>query len=147
MQFVTYQGDPGGRFGQSIPVAFWDFLRAIPGGWLTTMGYPIGPAFATTVKVNSVDTPVFVQAFERRVLTYTATNQPSFRVEFGNIGRHYYSWRYEQATTTSVTMTPTTTPTVPATTAVPTTRGNPPTVAGPTAMGSVVPGALPSPRP
>ena len=52
MQFVTYQSDPGGRFGQSIPSAFWDFLQAIPGGWLTTMGYPISPAFAATVQVN-----------------------------------------------------------------------------------------------
>jgi hypothetical protein len=94
MQFVTYQGDPGGRFGQSIPSAFWDFLQAIPGGWLTTMGYPISPAFAATVQVNGAATPVFVQAFERRVLTYNPNNDPAFRVEFGNIGQHYYKWRY-----------------------------------------------------
>jgi hypothetical protein len=145
MQFVTYQGDPGGRFGQSIPSAFWDFLQAIPGGWLTTMGYPISPAFAATVQVNGAATPVFVQAFERRVLTYTASNQAAFRVEFGNIGRHYYSWRYEQPITTAGTPVPATPTTVPATTAVPTTRGNPPTVAAPTSTTVVV--ALPSPRP
>jgi hypothetical protein len=148
MQFVTYQSDSGGRFGQSIPSAFWDFLQAIPGGWLTTMGYPISPAFAATVQVNGAATPVFVQAFQRRVLTYTASNQAAFRVEFGNIGQHYYTWRYQQVTTTGGTPVPATaTPTtVPATTAVPTTRGNPPTVAMPTST-TPIPGVLPSPRP
>jgi hypothetical protein len=150
MQFVTYQGDPGGRFGQNIPAAFWTFLQTIPGGWLTTMGYPISPTFAATVQVNGAATPVFVQAFQRRVLTYTASNQAAFRVEFGNIGQHYYAWRYGQATTTAITPTPATATvtatTVPATTAVPTTRGNPPTVAA-TADTSPTPGVLPSPRP
>ena len=154
MQFVTYQSDPGGRFGQSIPSAFWDFLQAIPGGWLTTMGYPISPAFAATVQVNGTATPVFVQAFQRRVLTYTATNQAAFRVEFGNIGQHYYAWRYQQATPAGGTPVPTATgsatavtTTVPATTAVPTARGNPPTAPAPTVAMSPTPGTLPNPRP
>jgi hypothetical protein len=37
---------------------------------------------------------VMVQVFERRVLTYTADNPPAFQVEMGNIGQHYYQWRY-----------------------------------------------------
>lgn len=37
---------------------------------------------------------VLVQAFERRILTYTPDNDPSWRVEMGNVGRHYYEWRY-----------------------------------------------------
>jgi hypothetical protein len=149
MQFVTYQGDPGGRFGQSVPAAFWSFMQAIPGGWLTTMGYPISPAFAATVQVEGVATPVFVQAFQRRVLTYTATNQAAFRVEFGNIGQHYYTWRYQQATTAGGTPVPATaTPTtVPATTAVPTTRGNPPTVPTATTAVPATVAVLPNPRP
>jgi hypothetical protein len=149
MQFVTYQSDPGGRFGQSIPSAFWSFMQAIPGGWLTTMGYPISPAFAATVQVEGVATPVFVQAFQRRVLTYTAANQAAFRVEFGNIGQHYYTWRYQQATTTGGTPVPATaTPTtVPATTAVPTTRGNPPTVPAATTAVPATVAVLPNPRP
>jgi len=119
LAFVTYQGDPGGRFGQNIPKAFWDYLQAIPGGWLTTMGYPISEAFGAQVLVNGQSTFVVVQAFERRVLTYTPTNPARFRVEFGNIGRHYYRWRYEQSQ--PVTATPTTMPTATATmTATPT---------------------------
>ena len=108
LAFVTYQGDPGNRFGQNIPKAFWDYLNAIPGGWLTTMGYPIGEAFGTQVQVNGQSTFVVVQAFERRVLTYTPTNPARFRVEFGNIGRHYYRWRYERSR--PATPTPTATP-------------------------------------
>jgi hypothetical protein len=38
---------------------------------------------------------VLIQAFERRVLTYTPDNPPGFTVEYGNIGRHYYTWRYQ----------------------------------------------------
>lgn len=152
MQFVTYQGDPGGRFGQNVPRVFWDFMQTIPGGWLTTMGYPISPAFATNVRVNNVDNVlVFVQAFERRVLTYTGSNPAAFRVEFGNIGRHYYRWRYEQPTTTAVTVTPTTIATVTATSTAtmtpdPTVRGNPPTVPAPSGTVSPTP-SLPTPRP
>jgi hypothetical protein len=105
LAFVTYQGDPGNRFGQNIPKAFWDYLQSIPGGWLTTMGYPIGEAFGTQVQVNGQVTFVVVQAFERRVLTYTPTNPARFRVEFGNIGRHYYRWRYERSRPTTATAT------------------------------------------
>jgi len=108
LAFVTYQGDPGGRFGQNIPKAFSDYLNAIPGGGLTTMGYPIGEAFGTQVQVNGQSTFVVVQAFERRVLTYTPTNAARFRVEFGNIGRHYYRWRYDRPR--PETPTPTVTP-------------------------------------
>ena len=38
--------------------------------------------------------PKGVQAFERRVLTYTESNPDPFKTEFSNIGRHYYKWRY-----------------------------------------------------
>lgn len=118
LAFVTYQGDPGNRFGQNIPKAFWDFMQSLPGpGWLPTMGYPIGEAFGTNVRVNDRETFVVVQAFERRVLTYTPANPARFRVEFGNIGRHYYRWRYERSRPATVTATataaPTNTPTVP----------------------------------
>ncbi len=35
-----------------------------------------------------------MQLYERRVLTYTPTNPEPYKVEMGNVGRHYYSWRY-----------------------------------------------------
>jgi len=37
---------------------------------------------------------VLIQAFERRVLTYTPANADPFKVEMGNVGRHYFDWRY-----------------------------------------------------
>jgi competence protein ComEC len=35
-----------------------------------------------------------VQLFERRVLTYTPSNPAGFQVEMGNIGAHYFQFRY-----------------------------------------------------
>jgi hypothetical protein len=44
--------------------------------------------------VSTVPTAVKFQMFERRVLSYTPTNDTAFRVEMGNIGAHYYQYRY-----------------------------------------------------
>jgi hypothetical protein len=50
-----------------------------------------------------------VQIFERRVLTYTDANPDPFKVEMGNIGLHYYQWRYPTGLPLIVpTSTPTT---------------------------------------
>jgi hypothetical protein len=94
--------------GQTIPQAFWSFLTA--GGaalqngalveqaplfdWMTVTGFPIAPAFWVTVPVGGTPTAVMVQLFERRVLSYTPTNPAGFRVEMGNIGLHYFQYRY-----------------------------------------------------
>jgi uncharacterized protein YkwD len=48
------------------------------------------------------------QVFERRVLTYNPANSPGFRVEMGNVGQHYYRWRYENPPSNN-TPTPTAT--------------------------------------
>ena len=37
---------------------------------------------------------MLIQAFQRRVLTYMPGNAPPWQVEMGNVGRHYYDWRY-----------------------------------------------------
>ena len=91
---------------------------------LATIGFAISEPFRTTVRVADVLRPVVVQIFERRVLTYTADNPDAFKVEMGNIGQHYYQWRYvlPAATSTSApTSIPSTTPapTRPASTAAP----------------------------
>ena len=92
--FAEYLSDPNGRYGQNVPRAFSDYLKRIPGGYLLPMGYPIGPAFVANVRLKGMDNvPVVIQPFQRRVLTYTASNREITRVEFGNIGRHYYQWR------------------------------------------------------
>jgi hypothetical protein len=63
---------------------------------LATIGLAISEPFRANVKVAGQQRTVFVQVFERRVLTYTSSNDPRFQVEMGNIGAHYYQWRYGQ---------------------------------------------------
>jgi hypothetical protein len=64
--------------------------------WEVDLGYPITEPYWTNVKVAGTNKWVLVQAFQRRVLTYVADNPPGWQVEMGNVGRHYYDWRYRQ---------------------------------------------------
>ncbi|MEZ4524229.1 MAG: NHL repeat-containing protein [Thermomicrobiales bacterium] len=58
-------------------------------------GYPVTEAYWSEVKVGGAYKDVLTQAFERRVLTYTPDNPAGWQVEAGNVGQHYFSWRYE----------------------------------------------------
>jgi hypothetical protein len=94
--------------GLGVPKVFWDFMnrsgQVVEDGrtvtasplfdWRYVIGEPLTEAYWTYVKVNGQYTGVLVQAFERRVLTFTPTNSGQFQVEMGNIGRHYFEWRY-----------------------------------------------------
>ncbi len=116
-QYGIYQSDPGGKYGHNIPLAFSSYLAALPIPWLPAMGLPLTEPFWVNVKVGGALTWVLVQPYERRVLSYTPSNPPGFRVEMGNIGQHYSIWRYGSdaatgdgsatggATTSSVTTT------------------------------------------
>jgi hypothetical protein len=75
----------------NVPKVFADYRDK---AGLQTIGYGISEPFRANVKVGGTPKDVMIQVFERRVLTYTATNDPAFRVEMGNIGQHYYQWRY-----------------------------------------------------
>ncbi len=57
-------------------------------------GRPITEAYWANVKVAGTYQDVLLQCFERRCLTYTPGNPDGFQVEAGNVGRHYYAWRY-----------------------------------------------------
>ncbi len=59
-----------------------------------TIGLAISEPFAAYFTVGGVERAIAVQVFERRVLTYTEGNPPDFRVEMGNIGRHFFDWLY-----------------------------------------------------
>jgi hypothetical protein len=93
--------------GHNIPRVFWNFMNltgpVIEGGvrrgatvvdWTFAMGLPITDAYWTRAKVGAAETDVLVQLFERRVLTYTPTNPGGYKVEMGNVGQHYFQWRY-----------------------------------------------------
>ena len=90
----------GGKYGHNIPLAFSSYLAALPVPWQTTMGFPLTEPFWVQVTVNNVPaTWVLVQPFERRVLSYTPSNPTGFQVEMGNIGQHYFQWRYPATST------------------------------------------------
>jgi len=86
--------DPSGRYRQWVFGPFWDFIQSLPLPLDETTGYATSPLIWAKVKVGGANTDVLIQAFERRILTFTYTNPAATRVEFGNIGRHYYAWRY-----------------------------------------------------
>jgi len=106
----------------NIPEQFWGFLNAsgpisqsgqivnarLIDPWFYASGLPISDPYWSRVKIQGVLQDVMIQAFERRVLTYVPTNVPGFQVEMGNIGLHYYDWRYKDAGKPSVTPTSTT---------------------------------------
>ena len=57
-------------------------------------GRPITEAYWVTVDVGGTPHDVLLQCFERRCLTYTPDNDPGWQVEAGNVGLHYFIWRY-----------------------------------------------------
>jgi hypothetical protein len=94
-----------------IASVFWDFMRILgpiapngPGGEITNgrlfenpfyaAGLPLTEPYWVFAEVGGDHKWVLVQAFERRVMTYTPDNEPGWRVEAGNVGQHYYLWRY-----------------------------------------------------
>jgi hypothetical protein len=92
----------------NVPKAMWDFLNlagpvkkgsqvvneALSTPWFYATGRPISDAYWAKVKIAGRTADTMIQAFERRVLTYTPSNPEGFRVEMGNIGAHYRDWRY-----------------------------------------------------
>lgn len=79
---------------------------------LLSIGLAISEPFRANVKVAGTSVTVLAQVFERRVLTYTATNPDPFKVEMGNIGLAYYLWLYGSGATPVVP--PAASPTAPA---------------------------------
>ena len=79
-------------------------------------GRPISEAYWAAVKVAGTRRDVLMQCFERRCLTYTPGNPEGFVVEAGNVGQHYYRWRYEDG---AGTPEPSPEPTVPTSTITP----------------------------
>jgi hypothetical protein len=111
-------------------------------------GLPITEAYWAQVKVAGQVKDVLIQAFERRVLTFTPTNDPAYQVEMGNVGQHYYNWRYANSqpiTNPSPSSSPTPTATS-APTSTPTPRPSPTATQPPAPSGGNVSssGCLPS---
>ncbi len=65
--------------------------------WIYSIGLPISEPYWARVTVAGQEKDVLIQVFERRVLTYTPSNSEGYKVEMGNIGGHYATWRYGRA--------------------------------------------------
>lgn len=94
--------------GHNIPDIFWSYLNSqglvyenglyVTGtltNWVSAFGFPITEPYWTTIQVNGRSVPILFQAFQRRILTFTPSNESAWRVEMGNVGQQYYAWRYE----------------------------------------------------
>lgn len=85
------------ELGHHIPNVFAAYLDGLPLPWVFVMGYPITEPYWTRASIGGRPADVLVQIFERRVLTYTLSNPDAYRVEMGNVGQHYFRWRYNAA--------------------------------------------------
>jgi aryl-phospho-beta-D-glucosidase BglC (GH1 family) len=102
--------------GRNIPAVFWDFLNTtgpivvngqlqtgkVNDPWFFASGLPVTDPYWARVQVNGQPTDVLIQAYERRVLTYIPAYKAPFDVQMGNVGQHYYDWRYKGAGCTPV---------------------------------------------
>ncbi|HUG14573.1 MAG TPA: hypothetical protein VMM78_06095 [Thermomicrobiales bacterium] len=94
-----------------VAAPFWEFMNSEGIIWIEgdlavddlfpdpfyATGFPITEAYWTRVLLKDIPTDVLVQCFERRCLTYTPDNPAGWKVEAGNVGLHYYIWRYGEA--------------------------------------------------
>jgi hypothetical protein len=94
--------------GYPIGAPFWEFMNSTGTVWhddsyehedlfesaFYATGLPITSPYWATVSLGGEPTEVLIQVFERRVLTYTPDNPPGWQVEAGNVGLHYFQWRY-----------------------------------------------------
>ena len=100
--------------GHNIAGPFWEFMNSSGTIWgngqftdgplfpnpFYATGRPITEPYWSDVAVAGIEQLVLVQCFERRCLTYTPDNPTGWQVEAGNVGRHYYQWRYGESTAT-----------------------------------------------
>jgi uncharacterized protein YkwD len=82
--------------GHNIANVFVDYFGTLPTDWQMSVGLPLAEPYWVRTNLAGQPAWVLVQAFERRILTYTPTNRPEWRVEMGNVGRHYFTWRYNE---------------------------------------------------
>jgi hypothetical protein len=78
--------------GYVVAPYFWAYINRaelFPAGWLHDIGLPVTGVFTTEVVKGGEGRTIFVQAFERAVLTYDMRNPAGWQVEKGNIGADF----------------------------------------------------------
>ncbi|MCO5177636.1 MAG: superoxide dismutase family protein [Thermomicrobiales bacterium] len=82
----------------TVASVFWNRMVQIGADYddnaFYVTGLPITEAYWSEVSVGGTQQDVLWQCFERRCLTYTPGNAAQWQVEMGNVGQHYYAWRY-----------------------------------------------------
>lgn len=95
----------------NIPDVFFDFLNTqgpvvengqqktaqLSDPYFYVTGYPVSEAYWILIVIDGKETHALLQAYERRVLTYVPDAPEGFKVQMGNVGQHYYDWRYKGA--------------------------------------------------
>ena len=79
--------------GHNIASPFWDWSASqrFPAAWL--LGRPLTEPYWLDATVLGTPKRVLMQAFERRILTWTPGNPAGWQVESANVGRDYRAWR------------------------------------------------------
>ncbi|MBA3946993.1 MAG: hypothetical protein H0X37_20825, partial [Herpetosiphonaceae bacterium] len=105
-QYNVVLGSYDSTLGHNVPTIFNTFFQqqglVYEGGYHNgqvidpafVVGLPLSEPYWAQVKVGGVLKDVLMQAFERRVVTYTPSNPAGFQLEMGNVGQHYLRWRY-----------------------------------------------------
>lgn len=95
----------------NIAAPFWDFMNAsgpvsAPNGqvvtgplfeWQYILGYPLSEPFWIMATSGGKSQELLVQLFERRVLVFNPSAPADQRVDFTDIGRHWFNWQYGPA--------------------------------------------------
>jgi hypothetical protein len=87
--FVPYNSQLQPDAGYIVAPYFWAYItrsELFPAGWLHDIGLPMSDTFTAATVKNGDRRTIFVQAFERTVLTYDPKNPSGWQVERGNIG-------------------------------------------------------------
>ncbi len=84
--------------GFNVADVFWDWISGADHyDWIYAVGHPITDPHWVYTNVDGEPTWVLAQAFQRRLLTFTPDHDPAWQLEMGNVGRHYFTWRYDEA--------------------------------------------------
>ena len=94
--FVPFTADLSGAPGQTVPEFFWAYINRadlFPGGWVHDVGLPIAPAQQVQVTKylpgGAAQRTIWVQAYQRTILTQDPENPPDWQVERANVGTDY----------------------------------------------------------
>lgn len=83
--------DPVTGHNVAAPFAEWAARQPFPASWL--IGLPLTEPYWNDTVLDGVPTRVLIQAFERRILTWTPGQPEGWSVESNNAGLHYRQWR------------------------------------------------------